>query len=74
MNISEDASIGFDDLRQLLLRLGFEERVRGSHHSFRKEGIEEKVNLQREAAEIAERAVRAERYAAGTAHVGELRN
>ena len=28
--------------------VGFEERVRGSHHMFRKSGVEEKVNLQRE--------------------------
>jgi hypothetical protein len=43
-----DANIGFDDLRNLLLRLGFEERIRGGHHVFRKAGIEEKINLQRE--------------------------
>lgn len=44
---ASEANIAFDDLRQLLLRLGFVERKRGSHHIFRKEGIEEKVNLQR---------------------------
>ncbi|MCH7731808.1 MAG: type II toxin-antitoxin system HicA family toxin [Candidatus Marinimicrobia bacterium] len=43
-----DKNIGFDDLRQLLKRLGFEERIRGSHHIFRKSGIIEKVNLQRD--------------------------
>jgi len=43
-----DANISFSDLRQLLVRLGFEERTRGSHHVFRKQGIEEKINLQRE--------------------------
>lgn len=43
-----DANIRFEDLRQLLLNLGFEERIKGSHHSFRKEGIEEKPNLQRD--------------------------
>jgi len=43
-----DANIPFDDLRQLLLRLGFEERKRGSHHTFRKAGVEEKINLQRD--------------------------
>jgi len=26
----------------------FEERIRGSHHLFRKQGIEEKINLQRD--------------------------
>ncbi|MGH2412255.1 MAG: type II toxin-antitoxin system HicA family toxin [Microcystaceae cyanobacterium] len=42
-----DANIPFDDLCQLLRRLGFEERIRGGHHTFRKEGVEEKPNLQR---------------------------
>ncbi|KIQ54631.1 type II toxin-antitoxin system HicA family toxin [Meiothermus taiwanensis] len=43
-----DANIDFDDLRQLLLHLGFEERVKGSHHIFRKEGIEDRINLQQD--------------------------
>ena len=43
-----DADVGFDDLRHLLIRLGFEERVRGSHHIFRKAGIDERLNLQRD--------------------------
>ena len=41
-----DANIRFDDLRALMRYLGFEERVRGSHHLFDKEGIVEIVNLQ----------------------------
>ena len=45
---TSDSNIAFDDLRQLLLRMGFEERRRGSHHIFRKERIEEKINLQRD--------------------------
>jgi hypothetical protein len=45
---TSDANIGVNDLRQLLRRLGFEERIRGSHHMFRKAGVEEKINLQRE--------------------------
>lgn len=28
--------------------LGFDERIRGSHHIFRKSGVEEKINLQRD--------------------------
>ncbi|RLB62252.1 MAG: type II toxin-antitoxin system HicA family toxin, partial [Deltaproteobacteria bacterium] len=43
-----DANITFEDLRKLLLKLGFEERKRGSHYIFRKEGIEEKINIQRD--------------------------
>jgi predicted RNA binding protein YcfA (HicA-like mRNA interferase family) len=45
---TSDANIAFDDLRRLLRRLGFEERIRGSHHIFRKPGIEEKLNLPRD--------------------------
>jgi HicA toxin of bacterial toxin-antitoxin, len=43
-----DASVEFDELCQLLRRLGFEERIRGSHHIFRRLGVEEKINLQRD--------------------------
>ena len=42
-----DATIRFDGLRQLLENLGFEKRVRGSHHLFRKSGVDERINLQR---------------------------
>lgn len=45
---TSDANIDFDDLRRLLVHLGFEERVRGSHHLFRKSGVEERINLQRD--------------------------
>jgi hypothetical protein len=34
-----DANISFDDLCHLLRRLGFEERVRGDHHSFGRRGV-----------------------------------
>ncbi len=45
---TSDANIRFDDLCHLLGSFGFEMRVRGSHHIFRKAGVEEKINLQRE--------------------------
>ena len=45
---TSDANISFNDLRRLLRRLGFDERIRGGHHMFRKAGVEEKINLQRE--------------------------
>lgn len=41
-----DSNIEFEELCQLLRRLGFDERVRGSHHIFRKSGVEERINLQ----------------------------
>lgn len=42
-----DANIAFEDLRHLLLHLGFNERVRGSHHMYFKSGIEDLINVQR---------------------------
>ena len=41
-----DANIPFADLCQLLRRLDFEERVRGSHHIFTRPGVQEILNLQ----------------------------
>lgn len=43
-----DANISFDDLRGILLNLDFVERIKGSHHNYRREGISEKPNLQRD--------------------------
>jgi len=43
---NSDANIPFAQLCQLLRRLGFEERIRGSHHIFAKDGVEEILNLQ----------------------------
>lgn len=43
---SSDANIRFGDLRGLLLRLGFAERIKGSHHIFTYEGVAEILNLQ----------------------------
>ena len=45
---SADANIDFDDLRSVLLSLGFSERSKGSHHIFSKPGLEELINLQRD--------------------------
>lgn len=43
---TSDTNISFVQLCQLLVVLGFEERIRGSYHIFAKEGIEEILNLQ----------------------------
>ena len=43
---SGDVNIRFDELRKLLLSLGFSERIRGSHHIFVKSSVEEILNLQ----------------------------
>ncbi len=45
---SSDANFSFPNLCELMKWLGFEERIRGSHHIFRKEGISEKINLQKD--------------------------
>jgi predicted RNA binding protein YcfA (HicA-like mRNA interferase family) len=45
---TSDANIEFKDLCQLLMHLGFEKRIKGSHHMFRRAGIEEKINLQKD--------------------------
>jgi hypothetical protein len=41
-----DANVRFTDLRQLLLKLGFVERTRASHHIFTRDGVTEILNLQ----------------------------
>lgn len=43
---SSDTNIEFSVICQLLVRLGFEERIRGSHHIFTLDGVEEMLNLQ----------------------------
>jgi hypothetical protein len=48
LNGTSDANIRFDDIRSLLISLGFEERFRGSHHIFRMHNVEEKINIQRD--------------------------
>ncbi len=45
---ASDANISFDELCHLMRHVEFDERIRGSHHIFRKQGVEEKVNLQRD--------------------------
>jgi hypothetical protein len=41
-----DANVSFESLRNLLGFLGFNERIRGHYHIFRREGIAEILNLQ----------------------------
>jgi len=41
-----DANVPFETLRALLRRLGFDERNKGDHHIFTKDGVEEILNLQ----------------------------
>ena len=43
---ASDANIPFNGLCGLMRHLGFDERIRGSHHIYSQEGVEEIVNLQ----------------------------
>lgn len=43
---TSDANIRFEDLCGLLVRLGFNQRIKGSHHIFVKAGVAEILNLQ----------------------------
>ena len=46
LNGSSDANVTFSELCQLLTQLGFTVRIRGSHHIFTHDGLEEIINLQ----------------------------
>ena len=41
-----DANISFGNMRRLLEHLGFDERIKGSHHIFTKNDVVEILNLQ----------------------------
>jgi hypothetical protein len=41
-----DANVPFEPFRGLLRRLGFDERIKGDHHIFTKDGVDEILNLQ----------------------------
>jgi hypothetical protein len=43
---TSDRNLPFKDLQHLMLALGFEERIRGSHHIYSKKDISEILNLQ----------------------------
>jgi len=43
---TSDTNIPFGELCGLLNKLGFKERIRGDHHIFTKDGVQEIVNIQ----------------------------
>jgi predicted RNA binding protein YcfA (HicA-like mRNA interferase family) len=43
---ASDGNLAFEELCHLLRHFGFDERIRGSHHIFSKDGVEEILNLQ----------------------------
>ena len=46
MTRRSDSNVAFNDLCELLIRLGFDRRIRGDHHVFTMTGVEEIINLQ----------------------------
>lgn len=46
LNGLSDKNIEFSELLNLLLSLGFQLRVKGSHHILSREGIDEIINIQ----------------------------
>ena len=42
---SSDANVPFETLCSLLKRFGFNERIKGDHHIFPKDGVDEILNL-----------------------------
>lgn len=49
---TSDNGIRFEELCSLLESLGFESRSKGSHRIFRKAGVEDLLNLQRESGNV----------------------
>ena len=43
---TNDKNIRFSELCNILIKIGFQQRVKGDHHIFYKEGIEEIINIQ----------------------------
>ena len=46
MTRRSDSNVPFGDVCVLLSRIGFESRIRGDHHIFTMEGVEEIINIQ----------------------------
>ena len=43
---SSDSNIKFKDLRKLLISIGFNERIKGDHHIYSMNKVEEIINIQ----------------------------
>lgn len=43
---SSDTNFNFNELCSLLIRLSFKERIKGSHHIFYRDDIQEIINIQ----------------------------
>jgi len=68
-----DANVGFNDLLGVLRGLNFEERIRGSHHIFARQGVTEIINLQPKGAKAKAYQVRQVRNVILKYRLGEIR-
>jgi hypothetical protein len=68
-----DANVGFNDLLGLLRGLDFEERTRGSHHIFTRDGVAEIINLQPKGAKAKAYQVKQVRHVILKYRLGEIR-
>ncbi|MCL2055020.1 MAG: type II toxin-antitoxin system HicA family toxin [Oscillospiraceae bacterium] len=46
LSANQDNNIKFVDLRILLTQLGFNERIKGDHFIYKKQGLSERINIQ----------------------------
>lgn len=46
MNGKSDSNIHFADFRKLLLSFGFRERIKGDHFIYKRDDINERINIQ----------------------------
>lgn len=52
LRANSDKNIDFEELKNLLLRLGFSERIKGSHHILTKKDIDEILNVQSKSGKV----------------------
>lgn len=46
MSGKQDKNLRFSDLRNILIALGFHERIKGDHHIFTRKDVAEIINIQ----------------------------
>jgi len=68
---ASDANIEFKILCNLLLKLGFEERIKGDHHIYSKADVDEIINLQPIGSKAKPYQVKQERNLIVKYHLGE---
>ena len=71
---TSDANISFSAICNLLTHIGFDVRIKGSHHIFRKDGIEEKINIQKEGSKAKPYQVKQVRNVILKYKLGEIHN